>query len=207
MFKHIGFLVVTPPLLLAILVSGATTAQVRHAAGDRSVSETQARPGSARGSLVETGETTRGEALHAILSAGRPAHLVSETLAYRLESPAGERTARLAGVTMRATLESGVAAARSSFTKSGPSAQSITIPEDPNPPTGPSRPGERTSTSQSCATARIGFTHGVADVTYHYVYQNTVDSNGDGKKDSEPAWVLDRTEVRWLQTNVAALCE
>lgn len=207
MSKETHFLTVRASLLMVILVSGAVGAQGPRAAEDRSISATEARPANALGSLVESGETTRGEAFHAILSAGRPAHLVSETLAYRLESPAGERSVRLGGVTLRAAMESGLAAAHASAKKSGASVQSITIPEDPNPPTGPSRPGERTSTSQSCAPARIGFANGVVDVTYHYVYQNTVDSNGDGKKDSEPAWVLDRTEVRWLQASVAELCE
>ena len=70
--------------------------------------------------------------------------------------------------------------------------KSVTYP-DPTPPDGTPPIGTNVSTTAACFPRRSG--PGGLDVTYgnmtwQWTYGYRVDSNGDGKKDSDPGWYL-----------------
>lgn len=156
--------------------------------------------------LIESGVAVRGEVMHAILSGSRPSRLVSDRLTYTFIS-SREESSRPPDTTVRAALEREYAASAAFAAKGQASIQSITIPSDPNPPQGPGRFNQLSSTLSSCTTVRNGFDSVPADVTYHYVYGYTVDTNNDGKYDAVPGWRLDRVEVTYLKSDVAQLCQ
>jgi len=155
--------------------------------------------------LVEVGVARRGEALHAFLSGSREPRLVSGRLSYSFISSKDE-SPRPPDTTVRAAIEAQIATEATARSKGLISAKNISAPSDPNPPDGFGRIGQGTSTISQCTTARRGFDTLTADVTYDYVYRYTVDTNRDGKNDSEPGWVLEGVRVTFLQRNVAELC-
>lgn len=63
------------------------------------------------------------------------------------------------------------------------------VPEG-DPPSGGGRLGSTQQTKSECGYVVVGGSPTPADITYSWSYQYTRDSNGDGKKDSDPAWVL-----------------
>lgn len=196
-----------PPLLLSALAMAAlSTAPVigsERVNGAASTTDTDV--ASEGNFLVESGFAVRGETFHDILSGSRPARLVSDRLSYTFIS-SREDSSRPPDMTVRSALERQHAVEADVRAKGAASTKNISIPDDPNPPHGPGRPGQTTSTFSPCSTARIGFNTSMSDVTYHYVYGYTVDTDRDGVFDADPGWRLDRVEIRFFQSDVAQLC-
>lgn len=196
----------TPLLLSAFAMAALSTGLVTGSERLNDLASTAEHAVSSEGNfLVESGVAIRGETFHDILSGSRPARLVSDRLSYTFISSRGD-SMRPPDMTVRAVLERQHAVEVASRAKGGVSTQNISVPDDPNPPNGPARPGQATSTFSPCSTARIGFNTSMADVTYHYVYGFTVDTNRDGKLDAVPGWRLDRVEIRIFPSDVAQLC-
>jgi hypothetical protein len=79
------------------------------------------------------------------------------------------------------------------------------VPDGPTPD-GPGRTiGQSADTKTFCASVRIGTTVQMGDVEYEWEWQYTTDSNGDGKKDSNPDWVCVGIKVKFLYVD-AQLC-
>ncbi len=81
----------------------------------------------------------------------------------------------------------------------------ITYP-DPIIPSGNPPMGTKQTTSDSCVMRRHG--PGIGDVSYgsatwHWEYGYRVDSDGDGKKDSDPGWYLTKEEFSVYQETQA----
>lgn len=90
--------------------------------------------------------------------------------------------------------------------KRGDALPKYTITPEPNPPTTTPPHGTESSSTETCSIFRYGpafddVHHGTA--TYHWEYGYRVDSDGDGKKDSDPGWFLTKSEFSVYQQTSA----
>ena len=88
--------------------------------------------------------------------------------------------------------------------------KTIELDGDPGPPAGtPNGIPSTATTNDSCAGLGIDGNPATGNATFTWTYQNTRDSNGDGKKDSDPKWVLTGfsvTNIELLSANGAIGC-
>ncbi len=77
----------------------------------------------------------------------------------------------------------------------------IGVPPAPDPFGNGTHIGDKTSVMLNCATVRMS-THEnrFADITYHYEWRYTRDSDNDGFNDSDPAWVVVDMHIKFLET-------
>lgn len=76
--------------------------------------------------------------------------------------------------------------------------KSMIVPEGPPPYGNGSALGNLVTTISNCGSVTVGTTQFNADISYTWRWENTVDSDGDGSKDSEPGWVLKSSTVTFL---------
>lgn len=85
--------------------------------------------------------------------------------------------------------------------------KSIILPDGPEPHGPGNVIGRTDSTRLNCTQAVVNHTPLPADIEYHWEWRNTVDSNGDGKFDSNPQWVLTGIRVTCLPLHDATMCQ
>jgi hypothetical protein len=77
----------------------------------------------------------------------------------------------------------------------------------PDPPNGPAPIGAKDKTKIHCDTSRFGQSISMNGVTtFDWEYGYTVDSNGDGKKDSEPGWYITGVSFSPYSLQDATIC-
>ncbi|MBV6412232.1 MAG: hypothetical protein OMOMHJEC_00002 [Xanthomonadales bacterium] len=142
---------------------------------------------------IERGITWRGDALHTASTGRHLGTRVSDRLAFTFSSSE-------AGFGLRhETMSAGIAARAGRKT--------FTIPDDPNPPMHPGRPGNSESTTIGCASISQGGGSGFADITYNYEYRYTEDTDGDHEPDANADWVLIGVRVDYLNFQDAQFCQ
>jgi len=87
----------------------------------------------------------------------------------------------------------------------GGGTKDLGVPDGPEPLT-PGRIGQSISTDLTCVPIRNGTSQSTGDVRYNWEWRNRTDSNGDGKLDSNPGWVLVSVTVTFLAVEEAVLC-
>jgi len=77
---------------------------------------------------------------------------------------------------------------------------------NPREPDGTGRPGSVEINHMYCTTVNVGTLPRAADVEYVWEWQFREDTNGDGKNDADPGWVLTDVKVHFLPEIDAAAC-
>jgi len=150
-----------------------------------SIAPTQENPGEVSTS-IETRVVARGSVLHGLFGKSLKADQRAETMAVDVRYPAEWSRQRDSVSPL------------DSLARIGANRQfKSTIIDDLPPPDDPAPIGTRHQSVGHCQTVMHNRDAMLASVTYTYEYRNRDDTNGDGKADANPGWVLVSTSINY----------